>query len=198
MLNSLPVSNDADYVEPPVCDARPVEISADGVDAEICLRSLARQPLGIDFAEYPMYQIRCGRNIWMMLLNRDISCQEGVATATVRKTCLGVVARRNRSNGLYAASFVILTSPSRQASGVDILVYRLEGGIAFGGRAQTEGDRADFSIRSVSGSRGFGIQMEGSFKAGRLETKTALSTALGEKRQPVEEFISKTDTSERE
>jgi len=40
--------------------------------------------------------------------------------------------------------------------------------------------------------------MEGSFKAGRLETKTALSTALGEKRQPVEEFISKTDTSERE
>lgn len=190
--HALPMPTDADYVEPPVCYARPMQISvADAVDAETCLRSVARQPLGIEFAEYPMYQIRCERNIWMMLLNRDFTDPNGLATVKVRKTCLGLIARRNHSTGLYAPSFVILTAPSEQAAGVDILVYRLEGGIAFGGKAQTVGDGAYFSIRSASVPRAFAVQMEGSFNAGRLVMKTALSTALGQKQQPVEQFIAR-------
>lgn len=189
---ALPAPTEVNYVEPPVCEARPVEISiADGIDAEICLRSLARLPLGIEFAEYPMHQIRCGRNIWMLLLNRDVTGRDGIETTKARKTFLGVVARRNHSTGLYSASFVILMSPSKQATALDLLVCRLEGNIAFGGKVRTEGAGATFLIRSVSGPRGFGIQLEGSFKAGRLEMKTALATASGEKRRPVEEFFSK-------
>ncbi|MGH8549720.1 MAG: HEAT repeat domain-containing protein [Methylococcales bacterium] len=181
----------ANQLEPDLHCARPFRITrADDADAEFCLRSLAGQPFGIEFSEHPMYQVRCGRNTWMILFNRDFGGKSNVKTLGKRKAFLGVVAIRSEETRLYSVAYLLLTSPAKDEDAVSILVYRTNGKLTFAGTARVVGNCADFSILALPQPGAFAVKIEGTFEDGRLNIKTALSTTLVQikKREPTEEL----------
>lgn len=156
--------------------ARPFRINrADHADTELCLRSLADQPFGIEFSERSTYQVRCGRNASMILFNRDFVDESGVDGLASRKAFLGVVANRSEESRSYSIEYLILTSPIKQKNGVDILLHRTNGKLAFGGSGQVSGNCLAFSIAAVSQAGAFGVKIEGTFADGRLSMESALA-----------------------
>jgi len=179
-----------EHLEPEAHCARPFRIKqADDADAELCLRSFAHQPFGIEFSETPIYQARCGRNTWMIALNREFSAKDCVITLGRRNAFFGVVALRSEQTRLYSAAFLLLTSPTRERDAVDILVYRPNGKLTFRGTARMAGSRAEFAIRSVAQPGAFAVKIEGAFADGALDIRTALAATFVQikKREPIEE-----------
>lgn len=192
----LPVSETRDHLEIDVHCARPLRIvRADDADAEFCLRSIAGQSFGIEFSEHPMYQVRCGRNTSMILLNRDFGDIDSVQTLGKRRAFLGVVALRSEATRLYSVAYLMLTSPARDEDAISILVYRTNGNLAFSGTAQVAGNYAEFSILAHPQPGAFALKIEGTFEAGRLEIKTALATMFVQikKREPIEERVAQVE-----
>ena len=186
--HDIPVPSATEYAPPLTRDsARISTIRAHAADAEVCLRSLARRPFGIELAESPMYSMRCGRSLWMITFNREFVRPGALAALTARKTCLGLVARRSPSSGLFGVPIVVLTSPAPVANEVDILVLRVEGDLMCAGRARVDGSRAPFVLRPVSRPRAFALQIEGTFADGDLEVTTAMTRPSGNKQAPVED-----------
>lgn len=187
----LPVAEARDYLELDLHCARPLRITrADATDAEFCLRSLAGQSFGIEFSEHPMYQARCGRNTWMILLNRDFGDKDSLNTLGKRKAFFGVVAIRSEGTPLYSVAHLILTSPAKDEDAVSILIYRTNGKLTFGGTARVVGNYAEFSILTLTQPGAFAVKIEGAFEDGRLDIRTALSTPFVQvkKREPIREL----------
>lgn len=137
---------------------------ADPVEVELCLRCLGPSPFSIELAERPAYQIRCGNDLWMILLNRSVAMAGSVGELLGRKHLAGLVAKRSPIDGGYVSALVILAGP-RAANGVQILVYRPSGRLAMAGLAAMADDSGRFSLRSMPGPRAFTIDIEGDFAA---------------------------------
>jgi HEAT repeats len=178
-----------DYLEVDLQCARPFRITrADDADAEFCLRSLGGQTFGIEFSEHPMYQAQCGRNSWMILLNRDLRDKNSMQTLRQRKAFVGVVALRREEIRSYSVVYLLLTSHVQGHEGINISIYRTNGNLSFSGKARCERDSADFSIRALPRPGAFAVKIEGTFEDGSLDIKTALSTTfVQKKREPIEE-----------
>jgi hypothetical protein len=169
----------ADYLELDLHCARPFRIThADDTDAEMCLRSIAVEQFGIEFSEHPMYQIRCGRNTWMILLNRDFGYKNSIKTVGKRKAFFGVVAIRSEETRLYSVAYLILTSPVKDEDVVSILIYRTNGKLTFSGTTRVVGNCAEFSILARPRPGAFAVKIEGTFEDGRLDIKTALAATF--------------------
>jgi hypothetical protein len=154
---------------------------ADPADAELCLRSLARRPLGAELLEEPMYQLRCGRNRWMAVLTRGLGVPGGVERLVRRKSLPAVVAQRDPATGRYVASFLVLSSPDEKSGGAHLFVHRVDGGQISAGRVRVEGDAGTFWLHPVEGPRPYTLSMAGRVDAGGLVFTTAIATR-GEKR----------------
>jgi hypothetical protein len=148
---------------------------ADPVDAELCLRSLADQPYGIEFSEQAMYEVRCGHHIWMILLNRSFAEKNSTSELQQQRAFLGMVAIRDEETGLYAPMYLLLTVPSPDRQAVNIHGYGTSGYLAFAGAANVKDNRADFSLTAVRRAGAFPVKLEGVFEDGRLDIHTALS-----------------------
>ncbi len=184
--------------EPP---ARPLDLdrhcarafriaAADAVDAERCLRALANQSFGIEFAERPMCQLRCGQRSSMILVNRDWVAARSTRLLATRPAFLGAVASRMRESPSYVVTHLILTAPGEGDNGLRLRVYRPSGELAFSGTGQLTDDGVAFSIGAVSRPGAFAVSFEGTFADGRLEVATALATAFAQvaKQEPVEDL----------
>jgi hypothetical protein len=170
--------------QPPDCGRLRVTV-ANASDAELCLRSLARRPLAVELLESPMYEMRCGRNIWMIALNRDAGEKDLIHRLSSQKMLVAVVARRDRDTGLYAAAFLVFTTPD--ADGAHILIHRVDGGLISAGFARTSGDNAEFALRPLKGPRPYTVSVEGRLDPGRLVIATAVA-GRGEKRAVAREY----------
>jgi HEAT repeats len=154
-------------------------------EVEVCLRSLATQPFGIEYSENNLYQIQCGRNNWMLILNKEFTNQDAVQALQSRKAFPGIIAARYEETGSYSTAFLLFTSPTEQPNILNLLVHRSTGEQIFGGTAQVEGGKANFSIRSISRPGGFPVNVEGTFEGGNLNFETTLSgTQVQERRHP--------------
>ena len=185
-----PVAVPASVVELDLHCARPFRITrADDADAELCLRSLAGQPFGIEFAEHPMYQVRCGRKTSMILLNREFTTEASVESLRKRRAFLGVVAARSEDIRMYFVAHLILTAPAEGKDEIRIFIHRPNGDVAFAGTAQVAENCAGFSIRALPRPGAFAVSIEGTFEDGRLDITTALSTSFVQvaKREPIED-----------
>jgi hypothetical protein len=191
--------NGPDYPPPEIGDhlelkrhcARPIRVSkADEAEVELCLSSLASQPFGIEFAENSMLHARCGRNTWMIVLNKEFSDKTSVVTLAKRKGFFGVVAIRDEQSRSYSVAYLILTSPAKHDQSIDVLIYRISGQLCFTGIAQVAGNGAEFSILALQRPGAVAVKIDGTFKDGRLEIVTALSTAFVQvkKREPTAEL----------
>jgi hypothetical protein len=184
---SAPVDAPADALRRPDCGRLRVT-GAGAADAELCLRSLSRRPLGVELLESPMYEVRCGRAIWMIALERAAGGPHAIDRLTARKTLQAVVARRDRDTGLYAAAFLVLTAPDAAGGGAHVLVHRVDGGLISAGHARVDDGGAAFALWPVKGPRPYSIAIEGRLEAGRLVI-TAAVAGRGEKRSVARERL---------
>ncbi len=154
-------------------------------EAEVCLRSLATQPFGIQYAEDSLYQIQCGQNNWMLVFNQEFANQDAVQKLRTQKAFPGIIATKNEETGSYSTAFLLLTSPADQPNRLNILIHRATGELVFGGTAQVEESKAEFLIRSIPRPGAFPVDIEGTFEGGKVELKTALSgTVVLQRRHP--------------
>lgn len=188
--NDLEMPTKREFLKFPASCARPLQINqADSSDAEFCLRSVSYQPLGIEFAEHPMYQVRCGRDDLMILFNRDCLKQRAAQRLMKNKALLGAIAKRDEESKHYSVAFLMLTSPGEEKNIINIFICRTNGNLIFGGLAQVKNDRAAFSIQAFARPGAFALELAGNFENGRLEIEKALATPLAQikKRQAKEE-----------
>jgi hypothetical protein len=181
---------EAEYLNLPEGVGRTLKVDrAHEGDVQFCLRSLASQPLGVEFAERPAYQVRCGSRMWLILLNRDLAGPGAVSRLMARKTLLMSVAARNQETGFYSVRLLVLTRPGEEPGRIDVLIYRPTGDVILGGQARVEADQALFMIRAVSRPGAAAVLIRGTFRDGELAIETALSSAVvvRPKRQPLGE-----------
>lgn len=188
--NDLPVPTSEDLLALPGNTILAIQVTrANASEAEESLHSLAMEPFGIDFAKDFTYQVRCGRSTRMIMLNRDFTDSDAIKKLIERKAFLGVVATRFEESDMYSPSFLLLTSPVKQSSMINILIHRTTGALAFSGTAQVEGDLATFSIRTISQPGANPVQIEGTFTDGKLNITTALSATFRQKRRQPEQRL---------
>ena len=147
---------------------------ADAAEAELGLRSLAREPFGIDLSDRDAYRLRCDGNDWLLLLNHDLSA-EGGSMLGHRKAVAAVVASKQDENGLYSARFIVLTSPTQGKPSVAISVHRGLGQVVFAGQAKLDGDEVEFGLRAVKAQGAFPLRFSGVWAPGGLTTREAVT-----------------------
>jgi hypothetical protein len=146
---------------------------ADAAEAELGLRSLGREPVGIDLSERDAYLLRCDGNDWLLLLSADLTV-EGASGFTDRKAVAAVVASKQEATGLYSTRLLVLTSPVRGSRSAAITVHRETGELAFAGEAKVEGDEVEFVVRAVKAQGAFPVRFRGVWRPGRLTTREAV------------------------
>ncbi len=184
--NDLRVPDNSEYLQPTNDTNRSFHVTRPSEhEAQVCLQSLADQPFGIQYSGNNLYNIKCGRNNWMLVLNQEFANLDAVQILQSRKAFPGVIAAKYEETGLYSTAFLLFTSPTDQPNILNLLVHRSTGEQVFGGTAQVEGSKANFSIRSISRPGGFPVNVEGSFEGGNLNFETTLSgTQAQERRHP--------------
>ena len=146
---------------------------ADAAEAELGLRSLGLEPVGVDLSGRDVYRLRCDGNAWLLLLSADLS-EEGAAWLMGRKAVAAVVASRQEATGTYSTRYLVLTSPVRGSRWAAVTVHRGTGELAFAGEATVEGDEVEFSVRAVKVQGAFPLRFSGVWTPGRLTTREAV------------------------
>ena len=136
-----------------------------------------------------MYQIRCGRNTSMILLNREFAAQASVESLQRRRAFLGVIAARSEATRSYSVAYLMLTAPAEGKDQIHLLIHRPNGHVVFAGTAHVANNCAAFSIRAVARPGAFAVSIEGTFEDGRLDVPTAWSMRFAQiaKREPIED-----------
>ena len=143
-------------------------------DTEFCLRSLGRRPFGIELAEYPAFQVRCQRQVWLFLPNRAFVTESALVRITSNRAILGVVASRNQETGLYSLAYVLLATPLKDGT-VKIVASRTNGQVIFGGSARLDDAGLQISLRAVTRPGAFGVEIEGTVENGQLRIHRAVA-----------------------
>lgn len=180
--NELAAPDGKNLIELPPAGARPVQFAkAEAGEAALSLRTLAFEPIGIEYDQNALYQVRCGRSVRMLAINRAFTAAGAINKLTARKTLLGAVALKSVETDGYSISHYLLTEPGRQPNTATLLVYRTNGTQAFAGTAQVTGARVSFSLRAVNHPGATPVRLEGTFENGQLNMQTALAAPA---RQP--------------
>ena len=146
-----------------------------GADADHALRTLSREPFGIDYDESALHDIRCASTRWLVAFNREVTSAGGLERLASRKTLAGVPASYQDGNDTYSARLLILTAPERGGR-VRIHLRRLLGEPGLFGRVEIKAPagRHPFSIRAVATAGMFPVTAEGLYlEGGRIELTTA-------------------------
>lgn len=170
--------------------ARPFKVHRAGAeDAAHCLRSLAHDRFGLDLADDPVYEVRCGRHAWMILFDRRFLEADSMAPLAMQRTTPAVIASRSEQTGAYAVAYVAIGTPGDVAGEVRLSVFRTTGRLAFGGLARVDAACASFALHAASRPGAFALELAGRFEARGLVVDTALSSPgiVVPKRRPTAE-----------
>ncbi len=159
----------------PAGRTRPIEFTR-ATPARSALRGLAA-PRGLAFATDVGYGVRCGRGERLLLLDRRYTEPDGVGKIGRRPALVGAVADRDEEDGEHSITWFLLTSPVRGTGGVDVRLCRPTGEAVFAGTATVDGETAQFSVRTVVGSRAEPVEISGRFGGGGLDVITARAGA---------------------
>jgi hypothetical protein len=168
-------------LEPRDESARPFEVlRASPEETAIGLRSLQREPFGIEYASIA-HQIKCGQNAWMLLFNREwVSDPQWL---TKQNALAGVLASRQEENRTYSVRFVFLTSP--MGKGVRVVGFTTLGDPAFAGEASLRESALQFAVSALSRPGAFAFRLNAVLRPDRLDIREAMTGVfVAKKRQP--------------
>lgn len=171
------------------CNHRNLRLStAHSVDAEICLRSLARRPYAVELLEKPMLELRCGHQIWMIVFTRIFIESDLIDSLLRRCSLLAIIARRDPISHLHHAAYLLFTSPdsSEGKSGAALHLCRADGDLIARGQLITQGQCSEFSLASTGDLQQLHLEIEGSVSPAQLTFVNAF-TVRRAKRRPVNE-----------
>lgn len=157
--------------------ARPFKVHrASAEDAALCLRSLGHEHFGLDLADDPVYEVRCGRRAWMILFDRCFVEADSMARLATHKSTPAVIATRSEQTGAYAIAYMVLGTPGEVEGELRLSVFRTTGRLAFGGPARVDGACASFAVHAAARPGAFAIELAGRFEGRGLVVDTALSS----------------------
>ncbi len=175
-------SNEQAPLEPRGSSGRPFEVLRPAPDeAAVALRSLIQEPFGIEYASRG-HQILCGRNVWMLLFNSQLTSDPRHLTA--RKALAGVLASRNQENRMYSVRFLILTFPN-SGERVGMVGFTTLGDPAFAGDAAVRQSKVEFAVNALSRPGAFPFRLEATWQVDRMDVRTAMTEVfVQQRRQP--------------
>jgi hypothetical protein len=118
--NDLHVPDNSEYLQIASDTSRSFQVAkASENEAQACLQSLTDQPFGIEYSENNLYQIQCGLNNWMLILNQEFANQDACRSSTaITQSISGDNCSKIRRNWfvLYSISFVHISCRATQHS----------------------------------------------------------------------------------
>jgi hypothetical protein len=123
------------------------------------------------------YEIVCGRNKLFLFLNDAIKRGAFAESLRSRNMIAGLVARQEGEARFFSTRYLVLTSPS--AEGVEVIVARTNGDVAYAGEARIDGDALQLNMRDVGLER---IPMEIEGRVSNADIRLGLNAWRGESR----------------
>jgi hypothetical protein len=78
-------------------DIKPIKIfQTNSEEVNLCLNYISDQPFGIQLAQEPAYQVIIGKDIHLVLLNKQYSDIENAKQLLQHKSMLGIIAYKKR------------------------------------------------------------------------------------------------------
>lgn len=184
--NELSIPTEGEYLKM-TDDTKPIKISqTNREEVNLCLNYISDQPFGIQLAQEPTYQVIIGKDMHLVLLNKQYSDIENAKQLLQRKSMLGIIAYKSEEHGSYSVEYIILSSPAIQLHGnIDIIITKLNGNIMFGGMLNINENDIKFSLRSASQPGGFPLIIEANLIDKELKIEHAeFSTSISVRKQP--------------
>ncbi len=170
--------DDVEFVEPPSGCANPMRFRpARRGEIEQALIHLARDPFGIELADTPMFKIECEEETWMLLLNREYAGASAVERLSGRRALAAVAATKLNAEEDCHSALVVLTSPAKRGSGLEIRLFEPGGQLEYAGTGEIEGKSLRFSIRAVKRPGAAPVRISGRFGEGGLEIEQGVSAS---------------------
>lgn len=160
--NELSVPTEEEYLKISE-DTQPIKISkASREEIDKCINSISDRQFGIQLSQESAYQVTIGRDMHIVLLNKQYTDIENAKQLLQHKSMLGIIAYKSEEHESYSVRYLILTSPATQSNGnIDVIITTPDGVIMFGGMLSMTDNNIKFSIRSTSQPGGFPLLIKG-------------------------------------
>lgn len=118
------------------------------------------------------FRVPCGRASYVLFLNSQLKPGRFVAGVRSKGLIAGILAAQDRVTRRVTTRYLVVTSPTPK--GLDVLVTRTDGELAFAGEATPEGDGLRLTLRTA-GDRGAPARIEGRLSGSDLSWRLAVS-----------------------
>lgn len=180
--HEIPFPDQAELLEPPTKDARPLTfVASDVATAGEVLSDLGQHPYGIKCSNTVLTRVQCVGEINVICPNVEFLGNRA-ELLTRRKAIVALVATQSPETANYSASYVVLSRPST-AGAVNIMVHRSSGRVVLAGAAHISDGRLNFELRAIRRPGAWALLLRGSMADGNLEMSEALSSSAPENRR---------------
>jgi hypothetical protein len=187
--NELSIPTEEEYLKMSGI-TQPIKFSkASREEIDKCVNSISDRQFGIQLHQESAYQVIIGRDMHIVMLNKQYTDTENVKQLFQRKSMLGIIANKSEEHESYSVRYLILSSPATKSNGnIDVVITTPDGIIMFGGMLSMTDNNIKFSIRSTSQPGGFPLLIEGDLIDRELRlTSTEFSTSGRISKQPTED-----------
>jgi hypothetical protein len=149
---------------------------ADPATAERIVSDLNAETPGLALADDMAYTVRCAGRTLAFVAAQGIAALIRTAEAPTEPIVVGVVAvRETVETGKWTAHFYLLAGRGEKDGEFVLRVVATTGQVVMVGTGRLVDGRADFSLRSVAGPGNAPAEVNGSYRAGRMQWTEARS-----------------------
>lgn len=172
--NELSIPTEEEYLKMSK-DTKPVKISqASREEINKCINCISDRQFGIQLAQEQVHQVIIGKDMHMVLLNKQYADIENAKQLLHLKSILGIIVYKSEEHESYSVEYLILSSPTAQSGGnIDVIIASPNGNIMFGGMLNIRDDDIKFSLRSTSQPGGFPLIIAGNLIDKKLKLASA-------------------------
>jgi len=127
------------------------------------------------------FELDCGNSKNLLFLNAEIKSGNFLASAATKPLIAGLVALREDDTPHSTVRYVVFTTPAE--SGIEIVVTRKNGQVAFAGQARIENEALRISLRDVGQER-TPTAVEGTVTNDRIDLKLRVWRGAAKSKRP--------------
>lgn len=128
---------------------------------------------GIEVDREVAFQIRIGKDVQPLLLNRQVMAGGGLQAATEKPSLLGFLALRSPEAGTYCVDHLICSDPaSRERARLSL--FTTSGQPSYAGEVERSGGSLRFELADAEASEGFPLRLVAMLTPGRVEVESGM------------------------